>query len=221
MGPDFSAAVAVASVEEEYRQVTRTACTCGGTLEVKKQTLERDDEGTPYDRLEAACVACREPREFLFAIGSFYGKSGSEEPAVDGEALAESGSISDPSDDTSAEHASASEEGPAASDAIGADEPLAASPNAEADDALAETATVEADDAFAASSAAHAARPAAEGPPTQPAGSAEDVPRGSSPGGDVVGLASCVAAFPLVALGWNLPAAAVLLVGYVLWRRLG
>ena len=74
---NFDFAIAVSSVEEEYRTISETRCLrCGGRLLSRKQTLLTDDKTNKhYDQVETACVMCGTPREFLFDINSFFGKS--------------------------------------------------------------------------------------------------------------------------------------------------
>ncbi len=68
-----SEAVPVNSIGEEYRLVSRTRCSCGGALRVERQAL-LFREGQPYDLLEAVCQQCGQRHDFLFDIGSFFGK---------------------------------------------------------------------------------------------------------------------------------------------------
>lgn len=76
----FDKAIKVASVEAEYRRVALTRCSnCGNKLEMKKQTLETNEQtGRHYDVLETTCVQCGKAHEFLFDISSFFGKPQSE-----------------------------------------------------------------------------------------------------------------------------------------------
>ena len=72
---NFDFAIAVVSVEEEYRTIAETRCLrCGGRLMTRKQSLLTDAKTDKhYDLVETVCVMCGTPREFLFDINSFFG----------------------------------------------------------------------------------------------------------------------------------------------------
>jgi len=72
---DFEFAIAVASVEEEYRTIADAPCVrCGGRLMTQKQSLLTDEKtGRHYDLVETVCVMCGTSGEFLFDINAFFG----------------------------------------------------------------------------------------------------------------------------------------------------
>lgn len=55
--------------------ITETRCLrCTGKLMTRKQSLLTDDKTDKhYDLVEAVCVMCGTPREFLFDISLFFG----------------------------------------------------------------------------------------------------------------------------------------------------
>jgi len=73
MARDFSTARVVKSVPEEYSIVQSTPCECGGTFKMKMQSLHEQD-GKMYDVLHCKCTQCKQEKEFIFDINSFFGK---------------------------------------------------------------------------------------------------------------------------------------------------
>lgn len=70
---DFSQAVSVAGVAQEYGLVASQRCECGGRWRITLQRLLFHAD-RPYDLLEAVCPQCGRQRRFLFDIGSFFGR---------------------------------------------------------------------------------------------------------------------------------------------------
>lgn len=71
---DPEQAIAVDSVEEEYAIIAAERCACGGRFHVVRQSLVRSGDRS-YDLLEAICQRCGQPREFLFDVSAFFGKT--------------------------------------------------------------------------------------------------------------------------------------------------
>ena len=64
----------VGSVAEEYAELRRTRCECGGSFTVVMQRLVFSADGRPADVLNTKCSACGSTRDFVFDISSFFGK---------------------------------------------------------------------------------------------------------------------------------------------------
>ncbi len=73
MARDFSEAVKVNSISEEYEIASKHKCDCGGQLKFNLQSLLEND-GLFYDELHYICVECDKSYHFLFDINSFFGK---------------------------------------------------------------------------------------------------------------------------------------------------
>jgi tRNA A22 N-methylase len=71
--PNFKSAIVVTSIAEEYEIIKGTKCACGGGYQVKMQSLH-EDKGKYYDILHCECMKCKEQKEFIFDINSFFGK---------------------------------------------------------------------------------------------------------------------------------------------------
>ncbi len=73
----FDEAIKVDRIEAEYHIIRMTPCSkCGGMLVARTQTLLTDEKtGRHYDAIETLCVQCATPREFLFDIDSYFGKT--------------------------------------------------------------------------------------------------------------------------------------------------
>ncbi len=69
---DFSNALKVSSVAEEYEITRKHKCECGGQLKFIHQSL-LNNEDRYYDELQYVCVECNKQYEFLFDINSFFG----------------------------------------------------------------------------------------------------------------------------------------------------
>lgn len=70
---DFSQAIPVAGVAQEYDLIAAQGCACGGCWQVTVQRLLFQAD-RPYDLLEAVCQQCGRERRFLFDIGSSFGQ---------------------------------------------------------------------------------------------------------------------------------------------------
>lgn len=75
MSVDSAQARRVGSIAEEYRELGRQRCACGGRFALLFQALVRDEQGRPYDRLFARCRSCGQPLELLFDVSAFYGRN--------------------------------------------------------------------------------------------------------------------------------------------------
>jgi hypothetical protein len=64
----------VGSVAEEYAELRRSRCECGGSYTVVLQRLVYSADGRPADILSTKCSACGSARDFVFDISSFFGK---------------------------------------------------------------------------------------------------------------------------------------------------
>jgi hypothetical protein len=65
----YATAVAVVTIDEEYRYVYDQVCpACGGAYVVVEQSLDFDGEGTPYDILHSECTNCGAARDFYFDV---------------------------------------------------------------------------------------------------------------------------------------------------------
>lgn len=73
MAKDFTQAIVVNSVAEEYAIVRQERCDCGGPFKVHMQSLH-ENLGKMYDVLHCICNACGLEKEFIFDINSFFGK---------------------------------------------------------------------------------------------------------------------------------------------------
>jgi len=80
MLPDYSEAVPVSCVLDEYAYISARTCpVCGGRWKVLRQALLKDAQGRHYDRIHVICCRCATRKAFLFDIGSFF-----QECRVDG-----------------------------------------------------------------------------------------------------------------------------------------
>ena len=74
MKRDFTDALRVDSIQEEYDIAGRHKCECGGTLKFIRQSL-LENHGGHYDEVCYSCLACKKTYRFLFDIKSFFGKN--------------------------------------------------------------------------------------------------------------------------------------------------
>ncbi|MBC7263576.1 MAG: hypothetical protein H5T64_04360 [Chloroflexi bacterium] len=75
MAYDFSDAIPVSSIAEEYKYLEKIGCpACGGLLGLEKQILLEDKAGRHYDLLVVRCRDCGHQTDFLFDIHSFFGR---------------------------------------------------------------------------------------------------------------------------------------------------
>jgi len=70
---DYSRAIPVQNIPQEYAFIAAQRCPCTGRLEVTRQALVFH-AGQPYDLLFAVCQRCGQEHRFLFDIRSFFGK---------------------------------------------------------------------------------------------------------------------------------------------------
>ncbi|MHA1476536.1 MAG: hypothetical protein ACTSRX_09175 [Promethearchaeota archaeon] len=71
-----NSAIAIDSVEEEYRyiqQISCDQCESKGSFKLDLQSLIFE-ENQPYDKLDCQCENCRAKKSFIFDISSFFGK---------------------------------------------------------------------------------------------------------------------------------------------------
>lgn len=73
MVPDYSEAVPVNSVSDEYAYISAHPCpTCGRRWKVRMQSLLQGAQGLHYDRLDVICSQCGNCKAFLFDVNSFF-----------------------------------------------------------------------------------------------------------------------------------------------------
>jgi hypothetical protein len=70
---DFSTAIRVASVNEEYLYLRRNHCICGGVFRPIQQSLVRINESENYDVITVECSLCGKESVFIFDVSSFLG----------------------------------------------------------------------------------------------------------------------------------------------------
>jgi hypothetical protein len=73
---NYSEAVAVNSIAEEYRYIAARSCpVCGGRWQVRVQALVEDAQGHYYDRLAVVCQQCNRGHAFLFGVDALFAGS--------------------------------------------------------------------------------------------------------------------------------------------------
>ncbi len=77
LATDFSTAIPVTTIDEEYEYVYEQICpACGGSYAVAEQSLDFDEAGTPYDILHSLCTDCGATRDFYFDVSGLPWFSG-------------------------------------------------------------------------------------------------------------------------------------------------
>jgi len=70
---NYSEAVPVVSVAQEYKYVAAHSCpTCGGQWKMRAQALLEDAQGHHFDRLAVVCQQCNRGHAFLFGIDALF-----------------------------------------------------------------------------------------------------------------------------------------------------
>jgi hypothetical protein len=71
MFPDYSEAIPVSRVSDEYAYVSAHPCPiCGGRWRIRMQALLKDAQGRHYDRVHVICCQCATRKAFLFDVSS-------------------------------------------------------------------------------------------------------------------------------------------------------
>ncbi len=73
MGLNFSAALKVNGIPQEYEHIGLQRCACGGRWRPVSQALLQDGD-RHFDLIRARCQKCGLETEFLFDISSFFGQ---------------------------------------------------------------------------------------------------------------------------------------------------
>jgi len=69
---DLANAIPVQSIAQEYEELRRRRCPCGGQFKLLFQALVNGPEGTHYDVLRVQCTSCGAEQKIVFAIDSFF-----------------------------------------------------------------------------------------------------------------------------------------------------
>ena len=73
MFPDYSEAIPVSRVSDEYAHISAHRCpVCDGRWKVRAQALLKDAQGRHYDRIDVICQQCAARKAFLFDVSAVF-----------------------------------------------------------------------------------------------------------------------------------------------------